>query len=57
MLATGGELITVLAGSTLDEDPELVAELESYVRRVHPGIELAVYPCGQTDSVLQVGVE
>ncbi|MFT3900498.1 MAG: DAK2 domain-containing protein [Gordonia sp. (in: high G+C Gram-positive bacteria)] len=55
MLATGGELITVLAGSLLDE--EVITRLEDHVKRVFPGVELTVYPCGQADSVLQVGVE
>ncbi|GED98419.1 DAK2 domain-containing protein [Gordonia crocea] len=57
MLATGGELITVLAGSLLTDSPEVLDGLADHVRRVYPGIELTVYPCGQDDSVLQVGVE
>ncbi|GAB10733.1 hypothetical protein GOARA_062_00010 [Gordonia araii NBRC 100433] len=57
MLATGGEMITVLGGRLLDEHPDVIAGLEDHVRRVHPGVELNVYPCGQADSVLQVGVE
>ncbi len=57
MLATGGELITVLAGALLDDHPEVLAGLEDHVRQVYPGIELTVYRCGQADSVLQVGVE
>lgn len=57
MLATGGELITVLAGALLDEYPGVLDELADHVRRTFPGVELAVYPCGQSDSLLQVGVE
>lgn len=58
MLATGGELITVLAGSLLTDSPEVLDGLADHVRRVYPGIELTVYPCGgRTILVLQVGVE
>ncbi|MFT4200117.1 DAK2 domain-containing protein [Gordonia sp. (in: high G+C Gram-positive bacteria)] len=57
MLATGGELITVLAGKHLEEHPDVLERLQDHVKRVFPGIELTVYPCGQDDSVLQVGVE
>ncbi len=55
MLATGGELVTVLAGTDVDEDAlEAVGE---QMRRSHPGIELAVYRTGQRSDLLQVGVE
>ena len=57
MLATGGELITILGGALLDDQPEVIVGVQDHVRRVYPGIELTVYPCGQADSVLQVGVE
>ncbi|MDS1115531.1 DAK2 domain-containing protein [Gordonia westfalica] len=55
MLATGGELVTVLAGTDVDEDAlEAVGE---QMRRSYPGIELAVYRTGQSSDLLQVGVE
>ncbi|MCK8616240.1 DAK2 domain-containing protein [Gordonia sp. C13] len=55
MLATGGELVTVLAGTDVDEDAlEAVGE---QMRRNYPGIELAVYRTGQHSDLLQVGVE
>ncbi|OLT48838.1 dihydroxyacetone kinase [Gordonia sp. CNJ-863] len=55
MLATGGELVTVLAGTDVDEDAlEAVGE---QMRRSHPGIELAIYRTGQRSDLLQVGVE
>ncbi|MFT3715681.1 MAG: DAK2 domain-containing protein [Gordonia sp. (in: high G+C Gram-positive bacteria)] len=55
MLATGGEMVTVLAGRDLDE--AVRAEIEEHVRSQHPGVELAVYDGGQTRQLLQIGVE
>lgn len=55
MLATGGEMVTVLAGSEVD-DAALDA-LAEHVRRNYAGIELSVYATGQGDDLIQVGIE
>ncbi|MGW0036660.1 DAK2 domain-containing protein [Gordonia sp. NPDC003376] len=55
MLATGGELVTVLAGADVDE--AALTALADHMRRNFAGIELAVYPTGQSDDLIQVGVE
>lgn len=55
MLATGGELVTGLAGRDLDERTrEAIAE---HLHAHYPGIELALYETGQSSHLLQVGVE
>jgi fatty acid kinase len=54
MLSTGGELITALVGA--GAPAELAGELEDFLRREHPAVDLAVYPGGQ-DAVLILGVE
>ncbi|TDP97453.1 hypothetical protein EV186_103417 [Labedaea rhizosphaerae] len=55
MLAAGGELVTVLLGAGAPEG--LADELEDFLRRERPEAELAVYPGGQPDTVLAIGVE
>ncbi|MGC4932862.1 DAK2 domain-containing protein [Gordonia sp. DT30] len=55
MLATGGEMVTVLAGSDVDE--AALDSLREHMRRNYAGIELAVYPTGQHDDLIQVGIE
>lgn len=55
MLATGGEMVTVLAGAEVDE--AAVAAVGEHMRRNHAGIELAVYATGQPDDLIQVGIE
>ncbi|MFW0792698.1 DAK2 domain-containing protein [Gordonia sp. CPCC 205515] len=55
MLATGGELVTVLAGA--DVDDEVLEAITVLMRRNYQGVELAIYRTGQSDQVLQVGVE
>jgi uncharacterized protein len=55
MLATGGEMVTVMAGSAVD-DAALDAVAEQ-MRRSYAGVELAVYWTGQPDQLLQIGVE
>ncbi|MFW0791881.1 DAK2 domain-containing protein [Gordonia sp. CPCC 205333] len=60
LLATGGELMTVLAGGGLqeiDSGATVLDGLAVHLRDRHPGVELAVYEAGQRDQVLQVGVE
>lgn len=56
MLAAGGELVTVLAGQ--DGAGRYLAEsLEQHLQHAHPGIDIMVYPGGQGDDILQIGVE
>lgn len=55
MLATGGEMVTVLAGAQIADDT--VAVIDEHLRRSYPGVELLVYPTGQQDDLIQVGVE
>lgn len=55
MLATGGELVTVMAGA--DVDDAVLEAITVLMRRSYQGVELAVYRTGQRDQILQVGVE
>lgn len=55
MLATGGEMVTVLCGSEVDD--AALDSLREHLRRNYAGIELAVYATGQADDLIQVGVE
>ncbi|MDQ2586224.1 DAK2 domain-containing protein [Saccharothrix yanglingensis] len=55
MLASGGELVTVLLGRGAPAGLELV--LEDHLRVTHPEVELAAYQGGQADALVVVGVE
>ncbi|WP_156890438.1 DAK2 domain-containing protein [Gordonia shandongensis] len=55
MLATGGEMVTVLAGRDLDD--EVRTAVSEHIRTRHQGIELAIYEAGQSSHLLQIGVE
>ncbi|MFT4086503.1 MAG: DAK2 domain-containing protein [Gordonia sp. (in: high G+C Gram-positive bacteria)] len=55
MLATGGEMVTILAGDRLDDEAR--AAVAEHVRSAYPGIELALYDAGQSNDLLQIGVE
>lgn len=55
MLATGGEMVTVLAGDAVD-DAALDAIAEQ-MRQHYPGVELAVYRTGQAQDLIEVGIE
>ncbi|GAA4746197.1 DAK2 domain-containing protein [Gordonia alkaliphila] len=55
MLATGGEMVTILAGAELSDEAR--DRIGDHLRREHPGIELALYHGGQSSQVLQIGVE
>ncbi|SED74388.1 hypothetical protein SAMN04488550_3086 [Gordonia malaquae] len=55
MLATGGEMVSVLAGEGLDE--ETLEAINEHVRKHYSGIELELHQTGQTSTLLQVGVE
>ncbi|MGC5256702.1 DAK2 domain-containing protein [Gordonia sp. DT218] len=55
MLTTGGEMVTVMAGA--DVDDAALDAIGVQMRRSYPGVELAVYQTGQSDQLIQVGVE
>ncbi|MGV9710400.1 DAK2 domain-containing protein [Gordonia sp. NPDC003424] len=55
MLATGGEMVTVMAGA--DVDDEVLDAITVQMRRSYQGVELAIYRTGQSDQILQVGLE
>ena len=55
MLATGGELITVVAGEGATD--ELLEIVEDHASRSHPAAEVMIYRGGQNGDVLQIGVE
>ena len=55
MLATGGEMVTILAGRDLDDEAR--EAISNHVRTHYAGIELALYEAGQSSDLLQVGVE
>ncbi|AZG43505.1 DAK2 domain-containing protein [Gordonia insulae] len=55
MMTTGGEMVTVMAGSQVDDAALDAVELQ--MRRSYAGVELAVYRTGQSDQLLQIGVE
>lgn len=59
LLASGGDLVTVLTGSELaDSDIAAVGSvLERHVHDRHPGSELVVYRTGHRGDVLLIGVE
>ncbi|MBN4927319.1 DAK2 domain-containing protein [Hoyosella rhizosphaerae] len=56
MLGAGGELVTVLTG-----DSHLVADfdrvVEEHIDRNHPGVEVMMYSGGQSEDIIQIGVE
>ncbi|MEU0810144.1 DAK2 domain-containing protein [Streptomyces sp. NPDC005970] len=55
MLAAGGELVTLVLGADL---PDGVAEhLERHVREGHFAVDTVVYPGGQSDVPLIIGIE
>lgn len=55
LLATGGELLTLVTGS--EAPPELAAELTARVRTIDPGLEVEVLDGGQPRYLLLVGLE
>ncbi|WP_028847979.1 DAK2 domain-containing protein [Thermocrispum agreste] len=55
LLASGGELVTVLLGASAPAG--MTEAVTKHMARVHPEVELSIYPGGQTDSVLSLGVE
>ena len=60
LLASGGDLVTVLVGAGIatDEDAASVADiLEEHMHDHHPGTELVTYRTGHRGDVLLIGVE
>nr|WP_232065677.1 DAK2 domain-containing protein [Mycobacterium heidelbergense] len=60
LLASGGDLVTVLIGAGIDEDADATAVgdiLEDHVHDHHPGTELMTYRTGHRGDVLLIGVE
>lgn len=60
LLASGGDLVTVLIGAGIDDDAEATAigdTLQDHVHDHHPGTELMTYRTGHRGDVLLIGVE
>ncbi|WP_374101059.1 DAK2 domain-containing protein [Antrihabitans sp. YC2-6] len=55
VLGLGGEMVTILVGAAAS--PGLVKTLSDHISRVHHGVEVMVYPSGQSGDLLQLGVE
>jgi DAK2 domain fusion protein YloV len=55
LLATGGEMVTVLTGADVDE--RVGAELAAHVHHHHLGTELVTYHTGHRGDLLLIGVE
>ena len=60
LLASGGDLVTVLVGAGIDGDADVTAVgdiLEEHVHDNHPGTELLIYHTGHRGDALLIGVE
>jgi uncharacterized protein len=60
LLASGGDLVTVLVGAGIDGDADVTAIgdiLEEHVHDNHPGTELLIYLTGHRGDALLIGVE
>lgn len=55
LLSSGGELVTALTGLELPE--QVVSTLERHLRTSHPGVEFISHEGGQTNSLIQIGIE
>ncbi|GAA1481006.1 DAK2 domain-containing protein [Gordonia sinesedis] len=55
MLATGGEMVTVLAGDGVDSGA--LDSIAEQMRRNYAGVELTVYRTGQAQDLIEVGIE
>ena len=55
LLATGGELVTVLVGAQASDG--FGDRLAEYVSGAHPGVDVVVYTGGQPGDLVQFGVE
>ncbi|SOX53001.1 DAK2 domain-containing protein, partial [Mycobacterium ahvazicum] len=56
LLASGGDLVTVLVGAGIDDD-SVTAILQEHVHDRHPGTELVTYRTGHRGDALLIGVE
>ncbi len=60
LLASGGDLVTVLLGAGIDAEDDataLVDTLEEHMHDHHPGTELVTYRTGHRGDALLIGVE
>lgn len=59
LMASGGDLVTVLTGVGLDDDAAAGVQraLETHMHDHHPGSELLIYRTGHRGDVLLIGVE
>ncbi len=60
LLASGGDLVTVLMGAGVEQDADAAAVgdiLEDHVHDNHPGTELMIYRTGHRGDALLIGVE
>ncbi|CNI22748.1 DAK2 domain-containing protein [Mycobacterium tuberculosis] len=60
LLASGGDLVTVLVGAGAEQDADATAVgdvLEAHVHDHHPGTELMIYRTGHRGDALLIGVE
>jgi hypothetical protein len=60
LLASGGDLVTVLAGAGIETQADATAVgdiLEEHVHDHHPGTELVIYRTGHRGDALLIGVE
>jgi DAK2 domain fusion protein YloV len=60
LLASGGDLVTVLIGAAIEDEAEATAVgdiLQDHVHDHHPGTELMTYRTGHRGDVLLIGVE
>ena len=55
MLATGGELVTLLLGEEFDE--AMTAVTVERLQRAHPDVEIEHFPAGGTEIMARIGVE
>ena len=57
LLASGGELVTVLVGASNTDDGDIGDILQDHIHDHHPGTELVTYRTGHRGDVLLIGVE
>lgn len=59
LLASGGDLVTVLVGAEIDDDvaATMISLLEQHMHDHHPGTELVAYRTGHRGDALLIGVE
>jgi uncharacterized protein len=57
LLASGGELVTVLIGAGIEAEDPVADILKAHVHDHHPGTELMTYRTGHRGDALLIGVE